>query len=85
MTPSTVPTRSLANHQPAGVAAAPQPFLYSFGPVDTVPTTLSEYFDVRMRGDCLLHHAADWERPALAALTTANFYHYVPRCKTPCS
>ena len=84
MTPSTVLTRPLANHQPAGVAAAPQPFIYSFGPANAGPTTLNEYFDVRMWGSCLLHYTADWERPAPPVLTTANFYQYVPRCKTPC-
>ena len=84
MTPSPVLNRSLENHPPVSAGAACRPPFYSFGPVNAGPTTLNEYFDVRMRGDCLLHHTADWEQPAPPTLTPANFYDYVPRCKVPC-
>ena len=84
MTPSPLLTRPSANYPATDVAAAGQPFLYSFGPANAGPTTLNEYFDLRMRGNCLLHYTAEWERPAPPALTPANFYSYVPRCKTPC-
>ena len=67
------------------MTAASRPFIYSFGPIHAGPTTLNEYFDVRMRGNCLLHNTAEWERPAPPELTPANFYSYVPRCKTLCS
>ncbi|MBE7158409.1 MAG: hypothetical protein INR62_08250 [Rhodospirillales bacterium] len=60
-----------------------QQFLYSYGRAHAGPTTLKEYFDQRMRGSCVLHHTADWERPAPPALTPANFYDYVPRDKIP--